>query len=81
MKKSGLIVYLRASIPTLVKRLSADKDRPLLKTEEGLEKRLISLMKIREPIYGKVASFAVDVDDRTPEEIANEIIGHVRGEK
>ena len=81
LKKSGLIVYLRASIPTLVKRLSADKDRPLLKTEEGLEKRLISLMRERAPIYEKAASFTVDVDDKTPEKIANEIIGHVRGEK
>lgn len=81
LKKSGLIVYLCASIPTLVERLSTDKDRPLLKTEEGLEKRLISLMRERAPIYEKAASFTVGVDDKTPEEIANEIMGHVRGEK
>lgn len=81
LRENGVIVYLRASIPTLVERLSKDEDRPLLKTEEGLEKRLIALMKVRGPIYERAASFAVDVDDKTPEEIANEIIGHVRDEK
>lgn len=81
LKKNGVIVYLRASVPTLIKRLSEDKDRPLLKAEEGLEKRLTSLLVSRAPIYEKVAAFVVDVDEKTPEGIANEIVGHVFDEK
>ena len=81
LKGKGTIVYLQASIPTLVKRLSKDKDRPLLKGEEGLEKRLSSLLTARVPIYGSVADYTVDTEDKTPEEIAKEIIGHVQGEK
>ncbi len=81
LKRNGVIVYLRASIPTLIKRLSEDKDRPLLKAEESLEKRLTSLLSTRAPIYEKAATFTVEVDEKTPEEIANEIIGYVRDEK
>ena len=81
LQEKGVIVYLRASIPTLVKRLSGDKDRPLLQGEEGLENRLSSLLKTREPIYAQVADCTVATDGKTPEEIAEEILGHVRGEK
>ena len=80
LKKKGTIVYLRASIPTLVKRLSADENRPLLQGGD-LEERLTSLLKARSSIYEEVSAFFVDVDDKTPEELAEEIIGHVRDEK
>lgn len=81
LRKNGVIVYLRASVPTLVKRLSKDKDRPLLKGGESLGKSLASLLNERTPTYERVAAFAVDVDGKTPEEIANEIARHVRDEK
>ena len=80
LKKNGVLVYLRAGIPTLIERLSTDKDRPLLKGED-LKKRLTFLLKERAPIYEEVSAFWVDVDDKTPEEIANEIVGQVRDEK
>ena len=81
LKKNGIIVYLRTSIPTLVKRLLGDEDRPLLKGEANLEQRLISLLDVREPIYEKVANYVVDTDGKSPEELALEIQGHVRDEK
>ena len=72
--QNGKIVYLRASLETLVERLHADGTRPLLQTEEGLCDRLARLLKERAPIYEQVADFVVDVDGKTPEEIAKEII-------
>ena len=80
LKKNGVIVYLRATLPTLVKRLSNDKDRPLLQGQD-LEKRLTSLLEERSAIYERTSAFFVDVDNKTPEDIAKEIIGHVRIEK
>lgn len=81
LRKNGVIVYLRANLSTLVKRLSKDKDRPLLKGGESLEKRLASLSQERAPIYEEVSNYTVDVDGKTPEEIAGEIAGHVQVEK
>ena len=81
LRKNGVIVYLRTGVSTLVKRLLGDEDRPLLKGEDGLEKRLISLLEVRTPIYERVASYVVDTDGKTPQELALEILGHVRDKK
>ena len=75
LKENGKIVFLRASIETLAERLHVDGTRPLLQTStESIRDRLIKLMKERMPVYESVADFVVDVDGKTPDEIAKEII-------
>ena len=44
LKEQGTIVYLRARKQTLISRLAADKDRPLLQTAEGLDEKLTKLL-------------------------------------
>lgn len=73
-KKSGKIVYLRASAQTLVERLKADNSRPLLHSGEPLLNRIQGLLRVRTPLYEKAADLTVDVDGKTPEAIAEEII-------
>ena len=73
LSRMGKIVYLRARKETLYKRLEGDKDRPLLQGE-GLSQKLDTLLSQREGIYEKVSDFAVDVDEKTPAEIASEIL-------
>lgn len=70
LKKQGKICYLRASINTLQQRLAGDNKRPLLRDKDALQ----TLTKTRAPIYERVADFIVDVDEKTPEEIAREIL-------
>ena len=77
LQKNGKIVYLRASVETLEKRLQGDSSRPLLQTEESLRERLEKLVQARAPSYEKAADYVVDVDGKTPEEIAAEIIALV----
>ncbi len=75
LQKNGRIVFLQASLDTLAKRLKVDSERPLLQTStENLRERLSKLMAERAPIYEHVADFVVDVDGKTPEQIADEII-------
>ena len=75
LQENGKIVFLRASVETLAKRLKVDGERPLLQTStENLRDRLERLLKERAPVYEHVADFAVDVDGKTPETIAEEII-------
>ena len=74
LKKSGTLIFLRAKASTLAERLQADTDRPLLQTEGDLEPRIAELLQIRTPIYESVADYILDVDGKTPEEIAEEII-------
>lgn len=82
LQKTGKIIFLRASIGTLLGRLQADNTRPLLQgSSESLQERLERLMAERGPIYERVADYVVDVDDQTPEEIARKIVALTGCEK
>lgn len=72
LKGKAKIVYLRAKADTLVKRLLADTSRPLLQGT-SLSEKIQTLLKERTPVYESVADFTVDVDEKTVEEIAQEI--------
>lgn len=75
LQKNGKIIFLRASLETLSCRLKVDKDRPLLQSStETILERLEKLLKERMPIYESVADYIVDVDGKTPETIAREIV-------
>lgn len=75
LQGNGKIVFLRATIETLAKRLKVDGERPLLQTStENIRDRLQGLMQDRVPIYEHVADYVVDVDGKTPEQIAEEIV-------
>lgn len=75
LKKTGKIVYLRASLDTLTKRLQGDTARPLLQgEEESLQDKLTRLLNARGAVYEKAADLTLDVDGKTPEEIAQELL-------
>ncbi len=75
LQRNGKIVFLRAGLDTLSQRLHVDGTRPLLQTStESIRDRLSKLMKERTPIYEQVADYIVDVDGKTPEKIAEEIV-------
>ena len=80
LKKDGKVVFLRASVDTLVARLNGDNSRPLLQaSEQNVRARLEKLLRERAPIYEHVADFTVDVDRKTPKQIAEEIIALAKG--
>lgn len=75
LKKNGKIVFLRASLDTLAKRLKVDGERPLLQTStENIRDRLARLLEERSSIYEQVADYIVDVDDKKPQDVADEIL-------
>ncbi len=75
LQKKGKIVFLRATLETLVERLKVDGNRPLLQTyTESIRDRLSRLLKERSPVYEHVADYIVDVDGKKPMEIAEEIV-------
>ena len=78
LQENGKIIFLRATLETLAKRLKVDGERPLLQTStENIRDRLARLLKERTPVYEQVADYIVDVDGKTPEEIAKEIVALV----
>ena len=72
LKKLGMVVYLRIQPETVLARLKGDTTRPLLKGDDSGE-RVRTLMKQREAHYLSGADFVLDVDQKTPGELAEEI--------
>jgi shikimate kinase len=59
LKERGTVIYLRASINSILQRTSHDKNRPLLQTADPRQ-RLEQLAHEREPYYLEVADFTID---------------------
>ena len=74
MVHSGtLCIYLRASVETLVERLTGEAaGRPLLKTS-ALRTRIPELMAARSETYERVAHIIIDTDGKSIDEVAEEI--------
>jgi shikimate kinase len=76
MKSAGPVVWLRASLETILARLAADastRDRRPSLTGQDPRAEIQSLLARREPLYREVATCIVDTDGRTPEAIVAEV--------
>lgn len=72
-----ICIYLKASIDTLARNLSGESEgRPMLKgtdEETALKERIRSLMAQRASIYEKAANHIIEVDNLSPEAVADAI--------
>jgi shikimate kinase len=77
LRQAGLVVWLRASLQTLARRVGAGQGhRPLL--EEDPLAALTRLYQQRRPLYAQVADVVIDVDLLTPEQVVEQVLEHVR---
>lgn len=77
LNKIGTVIYLKSSFDGIIKRIENSQNaqkkfakRPLLKDRDKAKE----LFKTRKKIYEKKADIAIDVEGKTPEKIAKEII-------
>lgn len=78
LRRKGVIICLTASAETIFKRTCNDSSRPLLQVEDPL-KKIKELLEFRRPYYEK-ADIMVDTEDKTPLEVAEEIIQRIDNE-
>ncbi len=67
------VVLLSASVPTSASRVGLNRDRPLLLGNP--RQQLRALLDARLPLYREVAVAEVETDDRTPEQVADAVLG------
>jgi len=72
LRANGVIVCLSATPETILQRTSVNNDRPLLQTENPLQK-IKELLEYRRPYYEK-ADIMIDTENKSPLEVAEEII-------
>lgn len=73
LKKLGMVVYLKIRPETVLARLKGDTTRPLLQGDDSGEK-VRTLMAQREVCYMSGADCVLSVDQKTPGELARQIL-------
>ena len=76
LKQMGLVVYLRASFETLLKRVSQSDQRPLADLSTGTE-RLKGLLDSRVSLYEQ-ADIVADTDDLDSRQVADYILDRLK---
>ena len=75
VRASGRVVWLRARVETLARRVGDGAGRPLLGGDPAAALRQLEV--VRRPLYAEVADDIIDVDDLSPEEVATRIVRSV----
>ncbi len=75
LKKNGAIFWLKADQNTIVKRIKDSSERPSLSQDKSFVEEVEEILEERTPMYLAAADYALDTNDRSIEEIADEIIG------
>jgi shikimate kinase len=77
MRAAGQVVWLTASVDTIVSRLAEDAvtgDRRPNLTAVGGQAEIEAVLAARTPIYRACATFVVDTEGKSPADVAEEII-------
>ena len=72
IKDLGIIIFLDISINSQIDRVKNRKNRPLI-NDNNLKDNLLSLKKIRDPIYKKISNYIIDVSEKERSQIVTEI--------
>ena len=72
LRTRGLVVYLKTSIENQLRRLSQDKSRPLLQTEDRVQ-RLLDLARVRNPLYDSTADLVFSTREQSVHGAAKEL--------
>lgn len=69
LRKMGYVVFLKASKQTIIKRITGDTTRPLLRGGD-IDQKVESMLAVRTPIYERTAHKIIATDDKSVDEIA-----------
>lgn len=72
LKRSGFVIYLRASVEDLYQRTCHDKNRPLLQTADPKGK-LQELFEQRDPLYRETANLVIDTSRQSVHQLLNRL--------
>jgi shikimate kinase len=72
IREAGLVVWLRAEMATLARRVGAGEGRPLLGSDPA--GALVLLYQQRRRLYEELAQVTIDVDELAPGEIVDRVL-------
>jgi len=72
LKSSGIVIMLKARPEIIFRNVSKDQNRPLLKSDDPME-RIIELLEKRQEYY-KNNHYEIEVSDLAVDDVVNEVI-------
>jgi shikimate kinase/3-dehydroquinate synthase len=76
LAERGTVIYLRASVSSILHRTGHDKNRPLLQGPDP-RRRLEDLSRQREPMYAEIADIVIDTGRPNVQFLVNNILMHL----
>ena len=77
MKARSVVFWLTASVETIARRMTGDADtasrRPTLTDAKSPVEEIASVLSAREPLYLDAATFVVDTENKSVQEVVDEI--------
>jgi shikimate kinase len=73
LRRGGVLVWLRASVPVIVARIAGGSERPALTAGKTFTEEVDEVLRTRTPLYEAAAHHSVDTDASTPEQLAAEV--------
>ena len=73
LRRAGPVIWLKASVATIVRRIAGDSQRPSLTGTKSFTDEVAEVLERRTPLYQRIAHYEVDTDSRTVAEVAAEI--------
>lgn len=74
LKTDSCIIWLKASVDTIVSRIQRDTQRPSLISGKSFTEEVEEVLTIRNPKYQSAAQFEIDTDNLSPEQVAKQIL-------
>jgi shikimate kinase len=79
LRRNGLVVCLTASANVILERTGRSNERPLLNVEDPISK-IKGMLEYRMPFY-RNADIMIDTDEKTPRQVAEEIVEALKWKK
>ena len=80
LKTNSIIIWLKASVDTIVSRIQGDTERPALTAGKTFTEEIAEVLERRVPKYKSAAQYEIDTDESTPEQVADRVIEIWKGE-
>jgi len=74
LRSNAKVVWLKASVPTIVARIQGDTERPALVAGKTFTEEVAEVLERRIPKYSAAAHFAIETDDLNPEQVVDRIV-------
>ena len=74
LRRNARVVWLKASVPTIVGRIQGDTERPALTAGKSFTEEVTEVLERRSPKYREAAHFEIQTDELNPEQVVDRIL-------